>query len=122
MVDGLTSEVRALETMKVQSDSYSVMLVPVLMSCIPESWKIERLRLRFKPAPSDELTTFPKFLQREMGTREGAAARKKVVLEGPSSPPPGTVSALDVRQKRRSPDWVCSACGMGERGLSACSV
>lgn len=126
MVDGLVSEVRALETMEVQSDSYSVLLMPVLMSCIPESWKIEWLRLRFKPAPgaSDELTTFLKFLQREMGIREEAAARKKVVLEGQSAPSPGksTVSVLDVRQKRRSPDWVCSACGMGKHGLSACSA
>ena len=78
MVDGLVAEVRALETMGVLPDSYSVLLMPVLMSCIPEPWKIEWLRC--KPG-SDiaecELTVFLKLMQREMSIREEAGASEE---------------------------------------------
>ena len=124
MVDGLIAEVRALETMDVLPDSYSVLLMPVLMSCIPEPWKIEWLRCKpGSDTAEGELTVFLKFLQREMSIREEAGARKKVIVEGFSAAAPGksTASILSVR-KARSPDWVCSACGIGKHGLSACSA
>ncbi|XP_043202497.1 uncharacterized protein LOC122370716 isoform X2 [Amphibalanus amphitrite] len=122
MIDGLISEVRALETMNVLPDSYAVLLMPVLLSCIPESWKIEWLRC--SADSSDELTVFLKFLQKEMSIREEAAARRKrTTSEQLPTAVPGkpTVSMLNVRQKK-GPDWVCLACGTGKHGLAACSA
>ncbi|XP_043242087.1 uncharacterized protein LOC122391851 isoform X2 [Amphibalanus amphitrite] len=123
MVDKLVSEVRALETMGVLPDSYSVLLMPVLLSCLPESWKIEWLRC--KVDSQDELTVFLKFLQREMTIREEAATRKRGGTSDSTEPVPGsgkpTVSVLSLRQKR-DPDWVCLACGSGKHGLAACSA
>ncbi|KAF0309521.1 hypothetical protein FJT64_019375 [Amphibalanus amphitrite] len=98
MIDGLVSEVRALETMNVLPDSYAVLLMPVLLSCIPESWKIEWLRC--SADSSDELTVFLKFLQKEMSIREEAAARRKrTTSEQPPTAVPGkpTVSMLNGR-------------------------
>ena len=55
-------------------DSYSVLLMPVLLSCIPESWTLEWLRGK---SDSDEMPAFLKFLQREMTIRDEASTRKR---------------------------------------------
>ena len=38
MVDGLVSDVRSLETMGVMPETFAVLLMPILKSCVPESW------------------------------------------------------------------------------------
>ena len=122
MADGIVAEVRALQTMSVLPSSYSVLLMPVLQQCIPESWRTQWLRSRHDSAVSDddELTVFLKFLQLEITIREEAASRKRST-EGPPAASPGksTVGMLTVNRKPQ-PDWVCAACGAGKHGLSAC--
>ena len=47
MIDRLVSDLRAPETIGVQSDAFAVLLLPVLKTKIPESWRLEWLRKCF---------------------------------------------------------------------------
>ncbi|XP_043205060.1 uncharacterized protein LOC122372211 [Amphibalanus amphitrite] len=73
MVDGLVSDVRALETMGVTAESFSVLLMPVLKSCVPETWKLQWMRAQ--SGVSENLPDFLQFLQREVQMKEDAAAQ-----------------------------------------------
>lgn len=69
-IDELTAKVRALEVLQVNKDEYGQLLLPVLKSRIPESWRLQWARYKESKAVSDsDLGVFLNFLDSEVSIR-----------------------------------------------------
>ena len=124
MADHLTAHTRALSTLGVSSESFSLMLLSVVVAKIPEAWRVEWARQDLK-----DFESFLKFLQKEVKIRELAKPdtdqHSKKELAHPSSVT-GTLSvqrqanAAASNVKAKQVFWSCKACGKGQHGLSKC--
>ena len=132
MIDRLVSDVRALETMGVNSDAFAVLLLPVLKTKIPESWRLEWLRFKRQTSVSDEFSAFLTFLKQEVNMREESAAAQRPTgfyETQPTKPDKSAVSMLSVQQDKPQArgsharyDWLCKACNKSQHGLSSCNA
>ena len=119
--DHLTSHIRTLAAMGVQTESFSSLLLPVAKDKLPEAWRLQWARQRSSSANLDEFLTF---LRTELNIREEASAgqERKQTPERQQVVP--TVSALSVSNRHpvQSRDWMCAACRKHKHGLGKCFV
>ena len=124
MTDHLSAHTRALSTLGVSSESFSTMLLPVVVAKIPETWRVEWARQSQK-----DFENFLKFMQQEVRIRELAK------LDGDQHPhkqpayPSSVTGTLSVQRqataevssvKAKQAAWSCKACGKGQHGLTKC--
>ena len=121
MVDHLAAHTRALSTLGVSSDSFSVMLLPMVVAKIPETWRIEWARKGQK-----DIDSFLKFMQQEVRIRELAKpdADQHALKQPDNSSVTGTLNAqrqstAEVSNTKQIA-WSCKACGKGQHGLLKC--
>ena len=129
-IDELTAKVRALEVLKVSKESYSQLLLPVLKSRIPESWRLQWARYKDSKAVLDsDLEAFLEFLEEEVTIRLDSAQppigkAPNSAAAAPITPRKSVTSVLSLQHQPitsgKKGNWVCKACNRAQHGLFKC--
>ena len=119
-IDELTAKVRALEVLQISQDNYSPLLLPILKSRIPESWRLQWARYKDSKAVSDSnLGAFLEFLEEEVTIRIESAqppiGRSKSATSAVLPTPRKSVTSVLSLQRQqpassKKNDWICKAC------------
>ena len=119
--DILVANYRMLSILGVSSDSFTSMLLPVIIEKVPESWRIEWAR-----QGKGDFDSFVEFLLREVQIREFTKSDKIQHQGKTSSYPPSVTDTQDLRHHRaiaeindtsRQESWNCKARGIENHGL-----
>ncbi|KAK4309817.1 hypothetical protein Pmani_018578 [Petrolisthes manimaculis] len=129
-IDELTAKVRALEVLEVSKDNYSPLLLPVLKSRIPESWRLQWARYKdLKDVSDSDLGAFLEFLEEEVTIRLESAqppigSSPRATSTVPSTPRKSVTSVLNLQRQLptsgKKRDWICKACNHAQHGLFKC--
>ena len=140
LIDDLVANIRSLEALGTTSANYGELLLPILKSRIPESWRLQWVRFRRMACGSreSEFSLFVRYLQDEIRTRKEASQVSSIPAEpssagifntvlmrsatGPSSAERSPVSdekgnlpELPLKESKKGMRCVCHGCRTSKR-------
>ena len=126
LVDEVTAGIRSLEAL--DASNIGEMLLPVLKSKVPASWRLLWARSRREQTNGDEdgeFSAFLKFIQRELECQEESVQVPcgKTSPEVSQAAPKAVTSTLSSQRASAAPksSSTCSACKQGQHRLDRCT-